>query len=427
MERFGSLEFAGSLLVYFLLLGDGGLEVWATRAAAQTSDPRALAGRIVPLRLLLAALSFALLLALLPFLPPYPQLRWLLTLFGLSLFAQAATLKWVFLGQEKMARVAWGLVVGQIVLLILVFVFVRSPQGLLAFPILRFASDVALAAYFAVVFLRSKGPAIDLTLRGALQILRPALTIGTGQAMGLLNYNFDSVLLGFLTDARMVGWYNAAYKPVTIALAMPLTYFVGLFPALSRTYAESREAFRALVVRSLRLASIVAVPLGVGGTLLAAPLIEFLFGARYAASARVLPILVWSAVLVILRGSYRHSLIAAGHQAVDLRCAMVSSGLNVGLNLLLIPRFGMIGAASATVIGDAAWFLMALAFFHIRVMRLSPLPYLARPLVAGAAMSACLLLAPHLFWMERAILSLLVYFGVLFLLGDPEVRAWARA
>jgi O-antigen/teichoic acid export membrane protein len=426
VSPYGVLEFANSLLVYFLLMGDAGLEIWATREAARTDDLRRLAGRILPLRLLLAVLAFAILLLALPTLPAYPQVRMVLALFGLSLFAQAANLKWAFLGKEEMARVAWGLVVAQIVFALLVFGLVRSPAGLVAIPLFRLASDAALAVYFAVVFVRAHGSPAVWVMRGAGEILRPALTIGIAQALGLLNYNFDSILLGFLTTAQTVGWYSAAYKPVTMALALPLTYFTGLFPALSRAHGESAEALRALVERSLRLCSLYAVPLALGGSLLAAPIIALLFGPAYAESARVLPLLIWSAVFVVMRGSYRHALTAAGHQAVDLRCAMVSTTLNVGLNLLLIPRYGMIGAATATIVGDFAWFVLAWWLFQRKVMPLPLLPALARPLAAGAAMAAVLWFAQPLFWMARGAAALALYGIVLLLLGEPELRKWTR-
>jgi O-antigen/teichoic acid export membrane protein len=425
VERFGILEFAGSLLVYFLLLGDGGLELWGTREVAKTPDLSALVARILPLRVLLATASFGLLIALLPLLPGYPELRQVLGIFGLTLFAQAISLKWVFMGQEKMSRVAWGLVLGQIVFLILIVGLLHSSTALVFVALIRLASDICLALYFGGVYLKRHGWPAHATLRGAGTILGPALTIGAAQAMGLLNYNFDSVLLGFLADARTVGLYNAAYKPVMIALALPLTYFAGLFPALSRTHAEGEAAFRPLVERSLRLSALMVAPLAVGGTLLAKPIIELLFGVNFADSAQVLPVLIWSAVLVILRGSYRQSLTATGHQAIDLRSAIVSSTANVGLNLLLIPRYGMMGAATATVIGDALWFLLSFLAFESRVMRLNPLPYLARPVLAGGAMAACLVFFPTIFWIERAILSLIAYFVLLLLLREPEVCGWS--
>jgi O-antigen/teichoic acid export membrane protein len=428
VETFGVLEFAGALLTWFLLLADGGLELWATREVARSQDLRALAGRVLPLRLLVATGALLVLLGVLPLLSAaenhHGLLRALLALYGLSLFAQALTLKWAFLGKEEMARVGTGLVIGQMAFALLIFAVVRDAGWVVWVPVLRFLSDMAMAAFFARRFRQAQGTLrLPLTLRGAGALLRPAATLGMSQALALLNYNFDSVLLGFLRGVREVGLYSAAYKPVTIALAAPLTYFIGLFPALARTHAEGPEAFRALVARSFRLCAIFAVPLGVGSTLLAAPVIALLFGPAYADSVEPLQVLIWSAVFVILRGSYRHALNAAGHPSLDLRCAVVSASLNLGLNIALIPRYGMLGAASATVFADVVWFLLAVFYFERGVMRLSPWPFFARPAVAAVAMAAFLWYAQGIWWVARAGLAAAVYFAALLALKEPELRA----
>jgi O-antigen/teichoic acid export membrane protein len=428
VELFGVLEFAGSLLTWFLLAGDAGLEMWATRQAAQSKDVRALIGRVVPLRLLLALVSFAVLLGILPLLKIEPEglrplLQIVLLLFGLSVFLQAVTLKWVLLGQEKMGRVGAGLVLGQMVFAVGVFALVRTTEHALWVPVIRLVSDAAMAVYFAAAVARENGGLrATFTSRASGALLRPALTLGASQALALLNYNFDAVLLGFLRGVRDVGLYNAAYRPVTVALAVPLTYFQGLFPALSRTWGEGPQALRALAERSLRLCAIAAVPLGVGGMLLAEPVIALLFGPPYAESALPLKLLIWSAALVILRGSYRHSLNAAGMQGLDLRCALASCGLNVGLNIVLIPRYGLVGAASATVLADAVWLVMAAIYFNRRIAPLSPLPALARPLLAGAAMAAVLWFGEPLPWILRGAAATLAYFAALLVLGEPELK-----
>ncbi|MGH9790076.1 MAG: polysaccharide biosynthesis C-terminal domain-containing protein, partial [Candidatus Acidiferrales bacterium] len=361
-------------------------------------------------------------------LPNGEALSLVLLLFGLSLFPNGLNLKWVFLGREQMGRVVAGLVIGQMVFLAGILVLVRGsdPRAIYLAAGLRLASEIAMTAYFFVRFRREQGAVSDWSLTAASRGLKPALTMGAVQALGLLNYNFDAVLLGFLRGVRDVGMYNAAYKVVTVALAVPLAYFQGLFPALSRRWSEGSAALRSLAERSLRLCAIVAVPIGVGGTLLAEPLIALLFGAQYAESAGPLKLLVWSAVLVILRGSYRHALNAAGMQNLDLRCAVVSCSLNVGLNLALIPRYGVMGAAAATVAADAVWFVMAGWYFSRRITPLGPVAALARPSLAGAAMAAALWLTDPLFWMVRAALGVIVYFIVLIALAEPEVRGWLR-
>ncbi|MGH9902733.1 MAG: oligosaccharide flippase family protein, partial [Pyrinomonadaceae bacterium] len=175
VSQYGVLEFAVSILTYLLVLADGGLELWATREAAQDRSVRRLAARVIPLRLLLAAGAFAALVALRPLLPDYANLEPVLLIFGLCVFAQALSLKWVFMGQEKMARVGGALVIGQIVFALGVFALVRDPSQLVWVAALRLASELAVAVYFARLFSAAHGGLrLALTLRGAPEVLRAA-------------------------------------------------------------------------------------------------------------------------------------------------------------------------------------------------------------------------------------------------------------
>ncbi|MGC2112240.1 MAG: flippase [Candidatus Korobacteraceae bacterium] len=410
VANFGVLEFAGSVLAYVLLLADGGLEMWGTREAANTSDISALAGRVLPLRLLLASLSFVVLLAVLPLFPNYPYLRPVLIIYGLTVFAAAVNLKWIFIGQQKMTGVARGLVIAQVVFAATVVIFVHRPVALIWVPVFRLAGDLVSAFYFALWFRREHGhTGLRISIRGIGAVLKPALTIGMSLAMGLLNYNFDSVLLGFLRGPTIVGWYNAAYKLLLVGISVALTYFTGLFPVLSRAYVANREEFRHLVRGTVELGLGFVVPLVVVGTFLADPIVRFLYGSAYANAAAPFRILVWSAALVVLRWVYMDSLRATGHQNLDLRCAITSACLNVGLNILLIPRFGMIGAASATVFADLVWFVMSYYYFRRAVLSEETFPPLVGPLLGGSAMFVVLWFARPLYWPVQAILSLAVY------------------
>ena len=236
---YGSLEFARAVLLYLLLFADAGLEQWAIREAARGGDLRLLVGRVVPLRLLLALGSFGALLAILPLFPAGALLRTLTILYGLTMFSQAIGLKWVYMSQSRMVRVAGGLLAAQILFSLAVFGAVRDAQRLVWVPIFQLGADLAMAAYFARMYTRDYGSLrFPFTLGGARKSLASALPLGLSTGLALMNFNFDMILLGFLAGAGAVGLYGAAYKPISAVLAMPTTYFLGIFPALSRAFEE---------------------------------------------------------------------------------------------------------------------------------------------------------------------------------------------
>jgi O-antigen/teichoic acid export membrane protein len=285
------------------------------------------------------------------------------------------------------------------------------------------ARELISAADFWRLFLSEYGGLrIPFTLHGVRNMLRPAFALAAAHGLSLMNYNLDSILLGILKGPIEVGWYAAAYKPVTAAIAIPISYFSGLFPALSRTWAAGHKQFQIMITRSLNLTAIFAMPLGVGGSFLAEPMIYGLFGPDYSNSVPALQILCWSAVLITLRGNFRHSLNAAGRHRMDLLCAAAAVALNLILNLYLIPQFGIVGAAAATLASELLWFGMALYFFSRYVIQLKLTPILLRPVIAASAVGGFLIMTSSLFWIVRAALAAVLYFAVLILLGEPEIR-----
>jgi O-antigen/teichoic acid export membrane protein len=331
------------------------------------------------------------------------------------------------MGREQLTRVATGLIVAQIVFALTIFAFIKNPEAVIWVPVLRIAGDLAMVLFFGYLFAKTYGRLqFAFSLRGAIGVIKPAFTMGASHGMAQVSYNFDSVLLGFMLGPMAVGWYNAAYRPITALLAMPVTYFLGLFPVLSRTYSQNQDEFREVVTRSMRLMSIFALPVAVGGTLLAGSAINFLFGPSYANSVLPLQILSWSAALVVLRGTFRQSLNAAGHQGLDLRCAGAATGLNVSLNLVLIPFYGIAGAAFATLLSEVLWLTLAWYYFNRYVVPLNVARLIVQPAIAAVAMAAVVVLASPLNWIVQGVVGGTVYFCVLLLLGEKEVWSWLR-
>jgi O-antigen/teichoic acid export membrane protein len=427
VDTYGILEFAVAIVPYLQLLADGGMDLWATREVARGRAVEYLIGRVLSVRLLLAVCGLALLMLLLPFFPDYPQFHTLIFLYCLILLSEAIDLKWIFMGQEKMPQVAKGLVTAQITFSVLVFVCIRKPEDVLWVPVFQFLGNLAMTGLLYRQ-LRASRPdmKVRLTLRGAREMLLPAFTLGASKGLGLLNFNFDTLLLGFMTTATQVGLYGAAYRPVGAFLAAITTIFQGLFTMLSRAHGESAGDFDRMITRSLHLSAVIAVPVGVGGTFLAGPVIALLYGDEFRDSVPVLQIICWSAAIIMLRGPLRLSLCAADHQQLDLRSAIIGTFINVGLNLVLIPAYGMIGAAMATVCADVIWYAISAWYFSVHIRRLRLLEFLLRPVFAGGIMSLVFILMGSWHWLLQTVVACMVYFITLFITGERSFLAGPR-
>jgi O-antigen/teichoic acid export membrane protein len=151
-----------------------------------------------------------------------------------------------------------------------------------------------------------------------------------------------------------------------------------------------------------------------------------IYGEKYRASIPALQILCWSLTIVILRGNFRQALTAAGAQRLDLIAAGIAITINLSLNLALIPRYGINGAAAATLISELVWLSLAGTLYNLRVSRIELIKALWHPILASVALLVWMLLSGRLFWLLQAFFGVLIYLLVLFVSGEREIRLWLR-
>ncbi len=281
------------------------------------------------------------------------------------------------------------------------------------------ALGLAATAYALRSNLRHMSASFDLSL------LKPILTtawpFGLLGILGSLALNTDIVMLGWLTGAREVGLYATAQKPIQLLYVLPALLSGSLFPLLSRLSAEKNlTRLSAVLEKSLAAAILCALPPALIGIVLAEPLIVFFFGSAYAASAPAFAILVLTLVFVYPSTILGHTIFALNKQKHFLWYVGISTAVNIAANFLLIPRFGIAGAAGATIAAQ----LVSNLFFWVAVKRLvhfSLAPRLATILLAGACMLAAMITAVYLnaVFPLTAAIGLLMYAAILYVRREP--------
>jgi len=169
----------------------------------------------------------------------------------------------------------------------------------------------------------------------------------------------DIFLLGIFCSEADVGIYRAALK-IALCSTFALEAIESIAaPKFASAFAQGRHAeVRLQVVFSSRLIVWLALPLSLGVILFARPLMA-VFGPDFAAGSASLIILTMGFSANIACGVVGCLLEMTGHQKAIRNAIVVGASANVILNLLLIPRYGIVGAAIGTAVSTVLWKSMA--------------------------------------------------------------------
>jgi O-antigen/teichoic acid export membrane protein len=137
------------------------------------------------------------------------------------------------------------------------------------------------------------------------------------------------------------------------------------YPALSRFSKDSKEKLQQAWNHELEIMIALAIPLVVGGILLAAPLILLLYSSEFTPSIFAFQILIVSAGFVFLYRPLYDAMIVLDQQRKTFWITIAGALLNVFLNFILIPLYSLYGAAIATVATHAIVFLSFLFFIPL--------------------------------------------------------------
>lgn len=160
----------------------------------------------------------------------------------------------------------------------------------------------------------------------------------------------DQIMLSHLADDRALGIYSAAVKISEVGYFIPSILATSFFPSIVRTRELGTQAYNIRRQHYFDLSVILAVTIALPTTLLAGPIIHFLYGDKYNEAVTILCALVWATLFVFAGGARQQYLIAEGHMKFSFVATLAAAILNVILNIFLIPRYQGFGAAIATLI-----------------------------------------------------------------------------
>lgn len=364
-SQFGTFSYILAFVGIFQLIADFGLTNILVREIARSREKVAeIVGAVRPLAWLFSALILVSVSAIAYPLSSSSEVYAATLLMAVAVLATFHSVIYgsVCRAHEEMGFNALGNAGHKVLLLGAVVLALTRDGGLLGVSIAFVAANVAQGVFFYLVarrrYLRHLQWKVDPGYWRYL--VSEAAPVGIAMIFRRLTLHADTLLLAALSTSTAVGLFNVAYKLVQVVDMVPFTLALPLFPPLSRLARESKDKLHAVLSRVLSIFMIAGAPIAVWIFISAPLIVSLLFGDNYRDAVPVLRILAPAIVFLFPGALYIYLFSAIGKQGLQTLTAALCLGVNIALDLLLIPRYGHSGAAAATLIAEGVFFASGL-------------------------------------------------------------------
>jgi len=286
------------------------------------------------------------------------------------------------------------------------------------------AAVLAHAVTLTVTYLlvcRHFRPTLGRNLTGMKDILSESWPLAGIAFLIILGARLDLFMLLKMKEAAVVGYYGASLRIAESLAFIPQAFMLSVFPLMSFYYSRERGRFEDIYRRSLKYMSTIILPVALFLSFYSGPILKLSYGENFLEGAPALAILAWFMFFSFIGSVNFAAIIVESRHKALLILSFYSMAVAVALNLLLIPRYGLTGAAVAAVLRQIVLYPTMLLIPSMRKYTIAAVTNSFRPLLAVGCAAACLYgVKPPL----GVLLALPVYVFVFWLVRGIRKEDW---
>jgi O-antigen/teichoic acid export membrane protein len=355
-SQFGELAYVISFIAFFQVVSRLETDGFVIRDIAQDpSHAPVILGTVLWLRLFFGFLSWVCAVLLIFVLHPEdPRLILLSAIVGGTMIFQSSdTIDLWFQSQSQSRRTVVAKLVSYLFSngIKVALLFLKAP--LVAFAAVMCLEAAALALSLAAAYRRFP---TDGRWRGtvtrAKSLLHQCWPFIVSSLMATTYLRIDQIMIKEMLGEHELGLYAAALPFSQVWSVIPTTMLITLWPFVARKKKQGEEAYRQVLVIIFRLFAIVAL-IAATVTALASPwIIELMYGSQYQSAAVILSIHVFVNLFVFQSIAQSLWVVNNNVRSVTMICTFLAAIISILANMLLIGKFGIIGAAFSILLTE---------------------------------------------------------------------------
>ena len=353
----GKVSFATSLISYFALFSQLGIPTYGVRVCSQVRDNRQklskTAFELLYINIFMCFITYIVFLGAILYIPRLKEDRVLYIIVSVTILLNAIGMEWLYRALEKYTYITIRSLIFKAIALLGMFLLVHEEQDYVIYGAI---SIFASSASNIMNFIHAK-KYIDFCRITGLQFKMHLKAIGVFFAMACattIYTHLDVLMLGFMKSDIEVGYYHAAVRIKQILVSIVTSLGAVLLPRSSYYVKKGEIAeFKRITGKALSFVMLCATPLTVFFILFAAQGILLLSGADYVGSIIPMQIIMPTVLLIGITNVLGiQVLIPLEKETVVLKSEIAGAIVDLGLNLLLIPKMGAAGAAIGTLVAE---------------------------------------------------------------------------
>jgi O-antigen/teichoic acid export membrane protein len=231
----------------------------------------------------------------------------------------------------------------------------------------------------------------DVNLIG--KVLKTSIPFLIYGVLGVIYYRIDTFLLSLMATTAVMGWYGAGYRLFDTMVFLPgLVIGTIMYPVFSKLSTTSEAALKLAIEKSLNFLLFCGIPIAAALIAAAPNIIAFLY--HRAEFIHTIPVLQSLApgLVFLYANSVATSILISTHQERKITIlAGVALVFNLGLNLVLIPRYQQVGAAAVTSLTEFLLLCVSIILVQRRFLPLNSLIVAVKASIASVVMAVAIL------------------------------------
>ena len=424
-EKTGKYFFALAFTTVFVVFVDLGLtSVLVRESAKQKEKIQSYFSTILSVKILLGVATYIGAMITINLMGYPEETKYLVYLSGITMLFDSLhlTLYGVLRAIGNLKYEAFGIVGSQLLTLGFgtAFLYLNLPliYLILAFTIASAANVVYVTAILYGKYKINLTPHYEKKI--FVHIARIALPFAFAAVFARVYSYIDSILLSKLAGDVQVGWYSIPYKITYAFQFFPLALMAVLYPKFSEYFVTDKKKLAFVFERGIKYLLIIVMPITFGIGVLSNDIIRAFFSSEYINSILPLKILLVGLVFSYISFPVGAFLNACNRQVTQTVIVGSVMTLNIILNILLIPKYGVVGASYTALVGNV--FLTILGYIFVPKIAEISHSYLAKSVfqigVSGLVM-AIVVWGTNIYYhfIFAIIVGALVYTMMLFVTG----------